>query len=72
MQPVVTPSLLHDAMSPLFAATAEATQESIYNALFKATTVQSERGTLEAISIEDVTRILQKYNALHWDKTIVP
>ena len=26
-------------MSPLFAATAEATEEAIYNAMFKATTV---------------------------------
>ena len=31
--PVVTPSLTNEAMSPLFAATAEATEEAILNAL---------------------------------------
>lgn len=71
-EPVNTPSLLHDAMSPLFAATAEATQESIYNALLKATTVQSKRGRLDAIPVDEVKRILQKYNALNWDVTIAP
>ncbi|MBT8080259.1 MAG: P1 family peptidase [Gammaproteobacteria bacterium] len=71
-EPVNTPSLLHDAMSPLFAATAEATQESIYNALLKATSVQSKRGSLEAISVDDVTQILRKYNALNWDEKIAP
>ena len=38
-----------NSMSPLFAATAEATEEAIYNAILKATTVASSRGRLEAI-----------------------
>ena len=54
-------------MSPLFAATAEATEEAIYNAIFKATTVNSSRGTREAISIDDLMRILKKYNAIKKD-----
>ncbi|HZW59911.1 MAG TPA: P1 family peptidase [Woeseiaceae bacterium] len=70
--PVVTPSLVNESMSPLFAATAEATEEAIYNAILKATTVESSRGKLEAISIEDVKRILKKYNALNWDRQLSP
>ena len=61
--PVLVPVLGNEAMSPLFAATVEATEEAIYNAIFKATTVTSSRGTLEAIPVEDLLRILEKYNA---------
>ena len=71
-KPVNTPELVNESMSPLFAAAAEATEEAIYNAIFKATTVTSSRGTLEAIPVEDLERILKKYNALNWDKTISP
>ena len=63
-------SLVNASMSPLFAATAEATEEAIYNAIFKATTIESDRGTREAIPIKDLIRILKKYNALNWDKNI--
>ncbi len=59
--PVLTPSLVNTAMSPLFAATAEATEEAIYNALLKATTISSSRGKLEAIPLESVIEILQRY-----------
>ena len=70
--PVTTPSLVNASMSPLFAAAAEATEEAIYNAMLKATTVTSSRGTLEAIPIEDVERVLKKYNVLNWDESISP
>jgi D-aminopeptidase len=70
--PVNTPSLVNESMSPLFAAAAEATEEAIYNAIFKATTVTSTRGTLEAIPVEDLKRILKKYQVLNWDETISP
>jgi D-aminopeptidase len=70
--PVITPSLVNESMSPLFAAAAEATEEAIYNALFKATTVSSSRGTLEAIPIGDLKRILKKYRVLGWDDSISP
>ena len=72
IEPFIAPALTNEAMSPLFAATAEATEEAIYNALLKATTVDSSRGTLEAISISDVKRILEKYNVLHWDRELSP
>ena len=70
--PIMTPSLVNSSMTPLFMATVEATQEAIYNALFKATTIESSRGKSEAIPIDDVVRILKKYNALNWDETISP
>ena len=63
-------SLVNASMSPLFAATAEATEEAIYNAIFKATTIKSDRGVREAIPIKDLMRILKKYNAVNWDKNI--
>jgi D-aminopeptidase len=70
--PVATPSLANASMSPLFAATAEATEEAIYNAILKATTVTSSRGTLEAIPVKNLMRILEKYKVLEWDSTISP
>jgi D-aminopeptidase len=51
-------------MSPLFAATVEATEEAIYNALLMATTVSSQRGTLEAIPQSAVLEILRHHRAL--------
>ncbi len=70
--PVASKVLVNSSMSPLFAATAEATEEAIYNAIFKATTVSSSRGTLEAIPIEDLKRILEKHQVLGWDKSQRP
>lgn len=70
--PVVTPALVNASMSPLFAATAEATEEAIYNAIFKATTVTSSRGTLEAIPIEKLVGILEKHQVLGWDSSQRP
>lgn len=71
-QPVSAPALVNAAMSPLFAATVEATEEAIYNALLKATTVTSTRGTLKAISIDEVTRILKRHRALNWHENLPP
>ena len=48
--------------SPPFAATAEASEEAIYNAIFKATTVESKRGSLTAIPLEDLYRVLDRHN----------
>ena len=70
--PVITPSLTNEAMSPLFAATVEATEEAIYNAILKATTVESSRGRMEAIPLDDVKRILAKYKVLDWNEFLSP
>jgi D-aminopeptidase len=69
---VTSDSLVNESMSPLFAATAEATEEAIYNAILKATTVSSSRGTLEAIPLEAVLGILEKYRVLYWDRSLSP
>ena len=53
-------SLSNDRVSPLFQAAVEATEEAIYNSLFKATTVNGYRGTIEALPIEKVLQFLSK------------
>ena len=62
--PVMTQNLVSNAMSPLFAATVEATEEAIYNAILKATTIKSERGIREQIPIDKLLEVLEKYNVL--------
>ena len=66
------PVFSNDAMSPLFQAAIEATEEAIYNALFHATTVTGHRGTIEALPLERTLEILEKYNALRWGETLPP
>jgi D-aminopeptidase len=54
--------LANDAMSPLFLAVIEATEEAIINSLFRATTVTGrEKRTVEALSLEPTLKILRKY-----------
>jgi D-aminopeptidase len=50
-----------DAVSPLFEAALEATEEAVYNSLFQATTITGSGHTAEAIPIDQVRAILQKY-----------
>ncbi len=54
-----------EAVSPLFQAALEATEEAVYNSLLQATTVESRIGKAEAIPIEPVKEILRKYNVIH-------
>ncbi|HET6779246.1 MAG TPA: P1 family peptidase [Gemmatimonadales bacterium] len=54
----------NDDMSSLFQATVEATEEAIYNSLFVATTVSSRRGTVEAIPVSDVLRIMRSHRVI--------
>lgn len=56
------PTLLHnDAMSPLFEATIEATEEALWNSLFMATDMTGRGGlTVEAIPIQSVLEVLGK------------
>jgi D-aminopeptidase len=54
----------NDAMSDLFEGTVEATEEAIYNSLFKATTQRANGNTVEAIPVEEVRAILRKRGAL--------
>lgn len=50
-----------DDVSGLFAAVLEATEEAVYNSLFRATTVTGNGRTVQAIPIERVKEILEKY-----------
>ena len=61
-----------EAMSPLFQAAAEATEEAIYNSLFRATTTRGHRGTIEALPLDRTFEILRRYNALGWDRALPP
>ncbi|MEL7045011.1 MAG: P1 family peptidase [Pseudomonadota bacterium] len=70
--PVERATLSNVAMSPLFAATAEATEEAVYNAIFKATTVESSRGVREAIPLDQLLSILEKHKVLRWDRSLAP
>jgi D-aminopeptidase len=51
-------------MSPLFLAVIEATEEAVYNSLFRATTVTGRGKTIEALPLPRTLEILRKYNAL--------
>jgi D-aminopeptidase len=56
--------LSNDAMSPLFLAVIEATEEAIYNSLLRAETTTGNGHTVEALPLERTLDILRKYHAL--------
>jgi len=56
--------LTNEAMSPLFLATIEATEEAIYNSLFRATTVTGSGHTVEALPLDRTLQILREHKAL--------
>ena len=51
----------NDAMSPLFQAVIEATEEAIINSLLKATTLTGNGRTVDALPIDKVRDLLKKY-----------
>jgi D-aminopeptidase len=51
-------------LTPLFQAAAEATEEAIYNSLFRATTVQGHRGRVEALPLDRTLEVLRRHGAL--------
>jgi D-aminopeptidase len=59
-----TEVLTNDAMSPLYLAAIEATEEAVYNSLFRATTMTGHRHTVEALPIEKTVEILRKCGAI--------
>lgn len=56
--------LPNDAMSALFQAVVEATEEAVYNSLFTAVTVSGHRGTSEALPIDKTVEILTRHGFL--------
>ncbi|MBD0364650.1 MAG: P1 family peptidase [Flavisolibacter sp.] len=65
-QTIQTVSLLqNDAVSPLFMAAIEATEEAIINSLLTATSVTGKDGhKAEALPLEKVLSIMKKYNSI--------
>lgn len=56
--------LSNGEMSPLFQATVEATEEAIYNSLFRAETVTSSGRTVEALPLDATLDILRRYGVV--------
>src|SRR5262249_10918624 len=56
--------LPNEAASPLFLAAIEATEEAVYNALFKANTTKGRGQTVEALPLERTLETLRKHGAL--------
>lgn len=51
-------------LSPIFQVVAEATEEAIYNSMFRATTVKGHRGTVDAIDVDSVSAILRRHGVV--------
>ncbi len=63
------PVLTNDAVSPLFQAVKEATEEAVYNSLFMARTTTGAGGrTVQALPVERVLEICRKYKAVRETK----
>jgi D-aminopeptidase len=60
-QRLATEELANEPMSGLFQATVEATEEALYNSLFMATTTKSNGRTVEALPLDKLKEILDKY-----------
>ena len=56
--------LTNDAMSPLFLAVIEATEEAIYNSMFRATTTSGNGHTFEALPIDKTVQILRRHRVI--------
>ncbi|HET9711817.1 MAG TPA: P1 family peptidase, partial [Pyrinomonadaceae bacterium] len=59
--PRTVKTLSNDAMSPLFLAVIEATEEAIYNSLFRANTISGKGHTVEALPLDRTLEILRKH-----------
>ena len=57
-------SVTNDAISPLFEAVVEATEEAILNSLFRAAPVRGRRGTVAALPLDSVLPILREYRVI--------
>jgi D-aminopeptidase len=58
-------TVANEAMTALFQAVAEATEEAIYNSLFKATTTTGPRGNVvEELPLQRTLEILRRYGVV--------
>ncbi len=53
-----------EALSPLFQATIDATEEAIYNSLLRAETVRGYRGVVRALPVDSTITILKRHGAI--------
>jgi D-aminopeptidase len=65
-EPVYRPKelLSNESMSPLFEAVIEATEEAIYNSMFRAHEVTGNGHTVKALPLEETIDLLKKHNAI--------
>jgi D-aminopeptidase len=56
--------LSNDAISPLFLAAIEATEEAVYNSMFRASTMTGHGHTIEALPIAKTVEILRKHGVV--------
>jgi D-aminopeptidase len=56
--------LTNDAISPLFLGVIEATEEAIYNSMFRATTTSGNGHTVEALPIDKTIEILREHRSI--------
>ena len=56
--------LSNDDMSPLFLAAIEATEEAVYNSLFRATTITGRGHTIQALPIDKTLDILRRHGVV--------
>ena len=54
----------NESMSPLFEAVIEATEEAIYNSMFRAHDVTGRGHTVKALPLKETLEILRKYNVV--------
>jgi D-aminopeptidase len=59
-----TEAVATNAMSPLFEAAIEATEEAIYNSMLKAATTTGNGHTIEALPVERVVEILKEHRVI--------
>ena len=63
-KPRDTKTLSNDAVSPLFLAVIEATEEAIYNSLFRATTTKGRGHTVEELPVDRTLEILRRHGLI--------
>lgn len=56
--------LSNESMSPLFEAVIEATEEAIYNSLFRACDMQGRGHSVKALPLKETLEILRRYNVV--------
>ena len=64
--------LPNEAMSPLFLAVIEATEEAVYNSLFRAEAMSGCGHTVEALPLDQTVEILRRYGAVDGRRGAVP